>query len=41
LADICRRAQQCISCKVRGPALRQAEDVFQRCAWVCRDGCLS
>lgn len=30
LADICRRAQQCISCKVRGPALRQAEDVFQR-----------
>lgn len=30
LADICSRAQQCISCKVRGPALRQAEDVFQR-----------
>jgi hypothetical protein len=37
LADICRRAQQCISCKVRGPVLRQAEDVFQRCAWVCTD----
>jgi hypothetical protein len=30
LADICSRAQQCISRKVRGPALRQAEDVFQR-----------
>lgn len=30
LADICSRAQQCISCKVRGPALRQAEDVFHR-----------
>jgi len=30
LADICGRAQQCISCKVRGPALRQAEDVFHR-----------
>lgn len=30
LADICSRAQQCISFKVRGPALRQAEDVFHR-----------
>jgi hypothetical protein len=30
LADICSRAQQCISCKVRGPALKQAEDVFLR-----------